>query len=55
MKSTQNIPNEKFDTLVLAVSHQEFSEMNLKSLLKPNHVVYDVKNALKPNQKDGGL
>lgn len=55
MKSNQNIPDMKFDALVLAVSHNEFSEMDLKSLLKPNHVVYDVKNALKSNQKDGGL
>jgi UDP-N-acetyl-D-galactosamine dehydrogenase len=51
--STQEIPNQKFDAVVLAVAHKEFMEMDFTSLLNENHVVYDVKNAL--NEKDGGL
>jgi len=53
--SSQSIPNKKFDTLVLAVAHNEFTEINFTEILNENHVIYDVKNVLDSNQKDGGL
>lgn len=53
IKSMQNLPIQKFDSLVLAVAHQEFIKLNFKDLLNDNHVIYDVKNIL--NSKDGGL
>ena len=53
LRSTQTLPEKKFDALVLAVAHQEFMEMDFNTILNKNHVIYDVKNALK--EKDGGL
>lgn len=53
--SSQSMPNKKFDALVLAVAHKEFTEINFADILNENHVIYDVKNVLDSNQKDGGL
>jgi UDP-N-acetyl-D-galactosamine dehydrogenase len=53
--STQAIPDKKFDTLVLAVAHNEFTEIDFNNILNENHVIYDVKNVLAVTQKDGGL
>ena len=55
LKSTKDIPVEKFDSVVLTVAHQEFLEMNFEMILNDNHVVYDVKNSLPISIKDGGL
>jgi UDP-N-acetyl-D-galactosamine dehydrogenase len=55
LESVQTLPNTKFDAVVLAVAHQEFKEMDFDTILNPNHVVYDVKNVLNSNLKDGGL
>lgn len=44
--TTQVLPDLKFDALVLGVAHQEFRDLDLLSLLRPNHVVYDVKGFL---------
>ena len=45
--TTTNLPNEKFDAIVLGVSHKEFLSLNLENLKKENAVVYDVKGILK--------
>ncbi|MEQ6123465.1 nucleotide sugar dehydrogenase [Pseudotenacibaculum sp. MALMAid0570] len=55
LKSLNTLPNRKYDALVLTVAHNEFTQLDFKSLLNDNHVIYDVKNVLLPNQKDGGL
>ncbi|WP_136481115.1 nucleotide sugar dehydrogenase [Cognatitamlana onchidii] len=45
--STLNVlPNSKFDAVVLIVSHKEFLDENLESVLNPNGVLYDVKGVL---------
>ena len=44
--STQQLPEETFDAVVLAVAHKEFIHLDLKPLLKTNSVVYDVKGVL---------
>lgn len=36
----------KFDAIILTVAHQEFLSINLKDLLTPNGVLYDVKGVL---------
>jgi UDP-N-acetyl-D-galactosamine dehydrogenase len=41
--SQNDMPNDKYDAVILAVSHKEFLKMELKSLLKENAVFYDVK------------
>ena len=55
LKSTQHLPNSMFDALVLAVAHQEFAATDFNTILHENHVIYDVKNVLESNSKDGGL
>ena len=47
--------NESFDAAILAVSHNEFSKLNLKSLMKENSVIYDVKGFLERDIVDGRL
>jgi len=44
--SQNEIHNEKFDAVILAVSHKEFLNMELKGLLKENAVFYDVKGCI---------
>jgi UDP-N-acetyl-D-galactosamine dehydrogenase len=43
---TNNIPNEKFDTIVLGVAHKEFNSLDLSKLRKEKSVLYDVKGVL---------
>jgi UDP-N-acetyl-D-galactosamine dehydrogenase len=43
LKSTNTIPNEKFDAIVLGVSHNEFSTIDITALKNINAVLYDVK------------
>lgn len=49
------LPNGKFDAAVLAVSHKRFCDLNIKNVLKENHVIYDVKGFLDRNIVDGRL
>ena len=44
--TTKELPNSKFDAIVLTVAHKEFSNIDLKSMLKPDGVIYDVKGIL---------
>ncbi|MEP3836984.1 MAG: nucleotide sugar dehydrogenase [Algibacter sp.] len=46
LKTTKELPQEKFDAIVLTVAHNEFLDMNLKALLNTNGVLYDVKGVL---------
>lgn len=55
LESSQVIPNEKFDAIVLTVSHNEFMNLNFEDLKNDKSIVYDVKNILKESQKDNGL
>ncbi|WP_339654706.1 nucleotide sugar dehydrogenase [uncultured Maribacter sp.] len=54
MKVIKNVPTEKFDAIVLTVAHKEFLEMELKKMLKPDGILYDVKGILKKDV-DGRL
>ena len=41
---TNALPEKRdFDAVVMAVAHKEFLSMDIESLLKPKHVIYDVK------------
>lgn len=44
--ATKEMPNEKYDAVVLTVAHKEFSKFSCRELLKTNGVVYDVKGFL---------
>jgi nucleotide sugar dehydrogenase len=43
------LPEDKYDTAILAVAHDEFKGIDITALLKKNHVVYDVKWVLGKN------
>ncbi|OXA71448.1 UDP-N-acetyl-D-galactosamine dehydrogenase [Flavobacterium aquidurense] len=40
------VPDNKFDAIVLGVSHKEFLELNFSELQKENSLLYDVKGVL---------
>ncbi|MDR6403241.1 MULTISPECIES: nucleotide sugar dehydrogenase [Chryseobacterium] len=40
------IPDEKFDAIILTVAHKEFMNVNLNDYLKEGGVIYDVKGVL---------
>lgn len=43
LTSLENVPQAKFDAIVLGVAHKEFLSLDLGALKKENAVVYDVK------------
>ena len=47
MKTTKVKPDDTYDTIVLAVAHKEFLNLNLRDMLTENGVLYDVKGVLK--------
>ena len=52
---TNTLGDEKYDAVILAVAHREFLELDARSLLTPNGVVYDVKGILPRETVDGRL
>lgn len=44
--SQKDIPNDRYDAVILAVSHKEFLQMQLENLLNFNAVFYDVKGCV---------
>lgn len=49
------LPTAKFDSAIMAVAHNEFSELNIDRLLKECHVIYDVKGFMTKDLVDGRL
>jgi UDP-N-acetyl-D-glucosamine/UDP-N-acetyl-D-galactosamine dehydrogenase len=54
LKTSDVLPDNKFDAIVLGVSHKEFLNMDFKKIQKENSVLYDVKGVL-GNYVDGKL
>jgi UDP-N-acetyl-D-galactosamine dehydrogenase len=52
--TVKEMPQTKFDGIVLAVAHQEFLEIDFNQFLNKNGVIYDVKGILK-SEVDGKL
>jgi UDP-N-acetyl-D-galactosamine dehydrogenase len=50
-----NVPDKKYEAIVLAVSHSDFLSLNLDDLRHPNGVIFDVKSALDRQYVDGRL
>jgi UDP-N-acetyl-D-galactosamine dehydrogenase len=50
-----DIPQEKYDAVILAVAHNEFRNLDIASLLNDNGVVYDVKGVLDRSITDARL
>lgn len=55
IKSHKQIPNSKFDAIILTVAHNEFRNITLSDFLNENSVVFDVKGALPRALIDGAL
>lgn len=55
LKSTQKLPKDKFEAIVLTVAHNKFKKIDFSSLKKGKSVVYDVKNILSDNIRDKSL
>ncbi|TGV03957.1 nucleotide sugar dehydrogenase [Flavivirga rizhaonensis] len=49
LQTVKQLPEGTFDAVVLTVAHKEFLQEDLKSLLKPNGILYDVKGILSEN------
>jgi len=54
LETTNEIPSETFDAIVLGVAHNEFISIDFSKLKKANGVLFDVKGVLK-GQADGRL
>jgi UDP-N-acetyl-D-glucosamine/UDP-N-acetyl-D-galactosamine dehydrogenase len=52
--TTNELPQDKYDVVVLGVAHQEFLSIDLSQLQNENSLVYDVKGIL-GNKADGRL
>lgn len=46
IKSFSEIPEKKFDSIVLGVAHNEFKELDFRKLKKENAIIYDVKGVV---------
>lgn len=52
----QELPEDtKFDAVIAAVAHKDFKDLDLESILEPNHVVFDVKSSLRRDMVDERL
>ncbi|THF50548.1 nucleotide sugar dehydrogenase [Flavobacterium supellecticarium] len=52
--TSNELPSQQFDAVVLGVAHKEFLNADLSTLLKENSLLYDVKGVLK-GEVDGKL
>lgn len=55
IKVINDLPTQKFDACIAAVAHDKFRSLDILSLLKDTHVVFDVKSTLDRNIIDGRL
>ena len=53
--SQKDIPADKYDAVILAVSHEEFLKINLQNLLNDTAVFYDVKGCILEDFVDSRL
>jgi UDP-N-acetyl-D-galactosamine dehydrogenase len=58
LQMLQELPEGKFDAVILAVAHREFKELDataIRRLGKPQHILYDIKYLLPADATDGRL
>lgn len=55
IKVGNNIPNHKYDAIIVSVAHNEFLNMDVRQYLKDNGVIFDVKCILPRDIVDGRL
>ena len=47
LSSLIDLPQEKFDAIILAVAHDKFKELNFEKIKNSETIIYDVKGVLK--------
>ena len=52
---TNDLPEGKFDAVILAVAHDAFLHLDVRTLVRPGGVIYDVKGILPREEIDGRL
>jgi UDP-N-acetyl-D-galactosamine dehydrogenase len=52
---TNQLPTQKFDAAIAAVSHRQFADLDITTLLNPTHVIFDVKGTLDRSLIDARL
>ncbi|MCE2789481.1 MAG: nucleotide sugar dehydrogenase [Saprospiraceae bacterium] len=55
ISSFRQLPETSYDAVILAVAHQDFAALDLKSIVKAQAIVYDVKSVLPKHTVDGRL
>ena len=55
IETTNDQPQGLFEAVILAVAHQEFLQMDVRSMVKDQGVIYDVKGVLSRDIVDGRL
>ena len=55
LKSSNYLPKNKYDAVVLTVAHDEFKDIEFINILNKKSVIYDVKNTLPKNLIDNSL
>lgn len=48
----ESLPENFYDSVICAVAHNEFADLNVRGLCKSNHVVYDLKYLFKSDDVD---
>jgi UDP-N-acetyl-D-galactosamine dehydrogenase len=54
----KDVPSKQYDAVIIAVAHKQFIEMGsqgIRSLLKPQSVLYDIKDVLPRGEADASL
>ena len=49
------LPRQQYDAVILAVAHQKFTNMDILSLCREKHIIFDVKGMLDKTMRDGHL
>lgn len=55
LEVSNELPKAKYDAAIMAVAHNELKTLDIKSIVKDNSVVYDVKGILDPKIIDARL
>lgn len=50
-----DLPNKKYDAIVLTVAHDEYKEIKIKSLQQTDSILYDVKGFFEKEMVDARL
>ena len=55
IKVINELPSHKYDAVIAAVAHEKFDGIDVRAILKENHVVFDIKGILDRSIVDGRL